>query len=107
MMPPLVKSTQMQAPQKRRFASAHPLKCPVFFKNLIQIKRVNRRKESRGRANLGNESEITSPDLMPYTAKKSYSHPGGMTANSRGLSEAIPPVSDQNTLAPRRSASKR
>jgi hypothetical protein len=44
---------------------------------------------------------------MPFPHKIPALHAGGMTANSRELSGAIPPEYDLNRPAPRRGASKR
>ena len=45
--------------------------------------------------------------VLPFPDDIRSFHPGGMTANSRGLSEGIPTVFDFNRPAPRRGASKR
>jgi hypothetical protein len=45
--------------------------------------------------------------VIPFPDDNRSFHPRGMTANSRGLSEAIPPAYDLNRPAPRRGASKR
>jgi hypothetical protein len=45
--------------------------------------------------------------LKPFSLENRSFHPGGMTANSRGLSRAIPPVYELQENAPWRGASKR
>ncbi len=54
----------------------------------------------------GRSGAIFWPRVIPFLNENRAFHPGGMTANSRGLSGAIPPENDQIRPAPRRGASK-